>query len=341
MKLRIPTLGELTDNWRLKLAALGLAVLIWAVVSAEQPTTQWIPVRVEAQVQDPDFVVAGAPEPTHVQVRFSGPGRELWELALDRPRILLSVRDVGEQRVFPLQSAMVRVPPGLSVSVLEIRPQFARLELQRLASRVLPVAPQIGPRSLQRFVVTDDLEVIPAEIRVTGPAERLAALDALPTLPFEIVPDDSVFSHEVQIDTAGMEGLSFSRTRVRVSGAVETRSERTVPGIAVYVPDGLVARPSRVDARVQGGRRTLLAIFAPTLRAVVPRDSLPARIPPEGVEVPVVFDGLPAGTTARAMPLRVRVYPQGQAPAAPTAEPPASPAASPDTLSPAAEEPAP
>ena len=323
MKLRVPSLREIASNWRLKLAALALAVLIWAIVSAEQPTTQWIPVRVEAQVGDPDFVLAGPPNPAQVQVRFSGPGRELWELALDRPRLVLSIPDVGEQRNFPLEPRMVRVPAGLSVSVLEVRPQFTRLEMQRLASRVLPVRARIGAQSLQRYVIGDDLEIIPAEIRVTGPAEALAALDGLTTTRFEIVPDDTLFSQEVAIDTAGMEGLSFNRTRVRVSGAVEVRAERSVPGVAVYVPDGLVARPSRVEARVQGGRRTIAGIFAPALRAVVPRDSLPRVIPAEGAEAPVVFDGLPPGTSARATPLRVRVYPQGQAPpAAPAQEPP-------------------
>jgi hypothetical protein len=299
-------------------------VLVWAVVSAEQPTTQWIPVRIDAQVRDPDYVLASPPDPAQVQVRFSGPGRELWELALDRPRLILPIREVGEQRVFPLEGGMVRLPPGLSVGVLDIRPQFARLELQRLASRVLPVRARIGSQSLQRYVIGDDLEILPAEIRVTGPAERLAGLDTLTTERFEIVPDDSLFSQEVRIDTTGLEDLSFNRTRVRVSGRVEVRTERTVAGVAVYAPDGLAARPSRVEARVRGGRRTLQGVFAPAVRAVVPRDSLPRVIPPEGVEAPVVFDGLPAGTSARSIPLRVRVYPQGQAP---------PPAPEPDTTS--------
>ena len=74
------SLHSLTYNWRLKLAALGLAVLIWAAVSSEQETSQWIPIRVDAVVQDPEYVLAGAPDPAEVRVRFSGPGRELWEL---------------------------------------------------------------------------------------------------------------------------------------------------------------------------------------------------------------------------------------------------------------------
>ncbi|HLM66524.1 MAG TPA: hypothetical protein VK358_03310, partial [Longimicrobium sp.] len=75
----------LTYNWRLKLSALGLAVLIWALVSSEQVTSQWIPVRVDPVVRDPRFVISEAPEPQEVRVQFTGPGRELWELAIDRP----------------------------------------------------------------------------------------------------------------------------------------------------------------------------------------------------------------------------------------------------------------
>jgi hypothetical protein len=336
MRLRVPSLRDLASNWPLKLSALGLAVLIWAVVSAEQPTTQWIPVRVEAQLRDPDYVLAGPPDPAHVQVRVTGPGRELWELALDRPSLVVPVREVGEQRTFALDRQMVRIPPGLSVSITEIRPPIVRLDLQRLASRVLPVRARIGAQSLQRYVIGDDLEILPAQVRVTGPAELLAALDFVVTERFEIVPDDTLFSQEVPLDTAGMEGLTFARTRVRVSGAVEVRAERSVAGVAVYVPDGLVARPSRVEARVQGGRRTLAGIFAPALRAVVPRDSLPRVIPPEGVEAPVVIEGLPPGTSARATPLRVRVHPQGAAP-----PPAAPPGAVPDTLPPADPDPDP
>jgi hypothetical protein len=323
MKPRLPRLSAVTENWRLKLSALGLAVLVWAVVSAEQPTTQWIPVRVEAQVRDPDFVLAGPPDPVQVQARFSGPGRELWELALDRPRLVLPVREVGDQRTFPLEAGMIRIPPGLAVTALEVRPQFARLELQRLASRMLPVQARIGSQSIQRYLVGEDLEILPALIRVTGPADRLAALEALRTERFEIVPDDSIFSQEVPIDTTGLEGLTLNRPRVRVSGAVEVRSERTISGIPVYAPDGLVARPSRIEARVQGGRRTLQGLLPRGLRAVVPRDSLPRIIPPGGVEAPVVVDGLPGGTLASPIPVRVRVYPQGQAPA--TEDPPAPP----------------
>jgi YbbR domain-containing protein len=309
------SLHALTFNWRLKLAALGLAVLIWAAVSAEQVTSQWIPVRIDPVVRDPEFVLTGAPDPAEVRVRFSGPGRELWELAIDRPTIVLPLTDIGNRRAFALDASMLRIPSGLSVNVQDIRPAVVRVDVQRLASRVVPVRARLAARSTQRYVLDGDLEVLPAEVRVTGPADRLAALDSVSTRSFNIVPDDSTFSQEVLLDTAGMEGLSFSRNRVRVSGPVDVRAERSVGSVPVSVPEGMMATPGQVEVGVSGAERVLTRVFASGVRAVVPRDSLPPVLPAQGVDVPVVLDGLPPGATGRANPARVRVQPRPAAPA--------------------------
>lgn len=317
------SLGIVTYNWRLKLAALGLAVLIWAAVSAEQVTSQWIPVRIDPVVRDPEFVLAGPPDPAEVRVRFSGPGRELWELALDRPTLVLPLADIGNRRAFALDASMLRIPAGLSVNVQDIRPAVVRVEVERLASRMVPVRARIGGRSAQRYVVDGELEVLPAEVRVTGPAGRLAALDSVSTRALEIVPDDSTFTHEVLLDTAGMEGLSFSRTRVQVSGDVDVRAERPLGALPVSVPDGLVAEPALVQVTVAGAERTVGRVFPAQVRAYVPRDSIPASVPPQGVEAPVVLEGVPPSAAARADPARVRVRPAVAAPrdSAPEAAP--------------------
>jgi hypothetical protein len=305
----------LTYNWRLKLAALGLAVLIWAVVSSEQVTSQWIPVRVDPVVRDPEYVLGGATEPAEVRVQFTGPGRELWELALDRPTLVLPLSAVGDRRAFPVDPSMLRIPSGLSVRVQDIRPAVVRVDLQRLASRVVPVRARVGGRSLERYVVGEDLEILPAEVRITGPADRLAEIRFVTTERFEIVPvTDSTFSRQVEIDTVGLGGLSFSRAEVLVSGGWDIRGERTLADVPVSVPEGMMATPARVTVVLQGAQRLLQSTVRPAVRAVVPRDSLPADVPPAGVDAPVVVGPLSPGVTVR--PQRVRVTPAGAAPPA-------------------------
>jgi hypothetical protein len=318
----------LAANWRLKLAALGLTLLLWAVVSAEQVTSQWVPARVEAVIGDPEYVLTGGPDPPTVEVRFTGPGRELWDLALERPTLLLPVENVDERRTFAVEPRMVRLRAGLTATPVDVRPRSVRLQLQQLVTRNVPVQPRIGESSLARYVLADDVEVVPATVRVTGPASEVAALDSLPTERFEIVPDDTTFSREVRLDTLGLQGLSLSRERVIVRGRVDRRVERALPGVAVAAPPGLSAVPDRVEVRLSGPERLVRAVFPATIRVVVPPESVPPQFPATGAEVPLAVQGLPAGVAARTVPERVRLLPPGTA----TPEPEPPPPAPDDTL---------
>jgi len=123
-------LRRATAHWKLKLAALALAVLLWVVFTAEQVTTQWIPVPVEAVVRDPGYVLVGQPDPAVVRVRFRGPGRELWEVALRPPALVLPVRDVGAARSFVVEASMVDVPERVRAVATDVRPAVVRLDLQ-------------------------------------------------------------------------------------------------------------------------------------------------------------------------------------------------------------------
>lgn len=316
------SLRGLAQNWRLKLAALALAVLLWAVVSAEQPASQWIPVRVDPVVEDPDYVLAGGSDPAEVLVQFVGPGRELWRLALERPTLELRIRDVGNARSFAVDPAMVTLRERLQVEARNVRPAVVRVPLQRLATRSVPVRVRIGERSLAHYALIDTVRVGPATVRLTGPEDELARVESVPTLPFEIVPDDndSTFTRVIGLDTTGLGGISLAPRQVRVSGSVDRREERVIPNAPVWVPVGTAAAPGRVEVRVLGSRRALVGLTPTAIRATVSRDSLPAQLPAGGADAPIVVENLPPGTTATADPARVRVTP-APVPAPPAAAP--------------------
>jgi len=303
------SLRRLTSRWKLKLTALGLAILLWVVVSAEQPTTQWIPVRVDPVVRDPEFVLEGDPEPRIVRVRFEGAGRELWELALERPVLVLPLREVGNARTFALDPSMVSLPEGVRVKVLDVRPSVVRIQLQRLATRTVPVRPRIGERSRQHYVVSDSPAVFPAGVRLTGPEEALAQIESVPTRAFEIVPDDSTFSQRVFLDTTGLHGITLSAQEVRVRGRVDRRADRVFAVVPVSAPEELLVSPAQVQVTVSGPGHLVDALAPPSLRARVRRDSLPASVPPGGMQAPLVVEGLPPGVKARTLPEHVRVMP--------------------------------
>ncbi len=142
--------ARVAGNWRLKLASLALAVLLWALVRAEQRTEQWVTVRVEPHVLDPSFILTGRSDPRTVQVRFAGRWRELGELAIERPTLVLYVRNVGRQRVFTVEPSMVRLPDDVrgSVVALDVRPDVVRLPLERITERPAPARPTSRPERL-------------------------------------------------------------------------------------------------------------------------------------------------------------------------------------------------
>ncbi len=323
--MRLP-FRALTRNWQLKLAALALAVLLWVVVSAEQVTTQWIPVPVRVASGDPGHVVTGGPFPAQVEVRFAGPGRELWELALERPMLVLPVDRVeADSQVFVLDPRMVRIPNGLSVSPLDVRPGSVRVLTQRVVTRDVPVRVRIARRSRDRYVVLDTPRVSPATVRVTGRADRVSRLQAVVTEPLEIGAADSAFRRAVPLDADSLGGFRASARSVEVSARVDRVVERIVPGVAVVAPEGLLVVPERVDVRVSGPSRQVRALDAAALTVTLLADSLPAALPPGGVLLPLRVPGVPAGLTARAVPSAVRLSPAGGAPPSVPVEPPPPP----------------
>jgi YbbR domain-containing protein len=276
---------------------------------------------VDAVVEDPDYVLAGGADPAEVLVQFTGPGRELWRLAVERPTLELRIRDVGNARSFAVDPAMVTLRERLQVEARNVRPAVVRVPLQRLATRAVPVRVRIGERSLGRYVLSDTVRVGPSTVRLTGPEDDLARIESVPTISFEIVPDDndSTFAKMVPLDTTGLGGISLAPRQVRVSGSVDRREERVIPA-PVWVPQGTAATPGRVEVRVLGSRRALVGLTPTAIRATVPRAALPARIPPGGAEAEVVVENLPPGTTATIVPARVRVMP-GPVPPPPAAPP--------------------
>ncbi|HEX2094346.1 MAG TPA: hypothetical protein VHG28_18225 [Longimicrobiaceae bacterium] len=320
--MRTP-LRTLTRNWKLKLAALTLAVLLWVVVSAEQITTQWIEVPVRITPRDSAFVVTGGPVPRVVEVRFAGPGRELWELALEDPVLVLPIDEVErESQLFPLDPRMVRIPNGLSVTPLDVRPSSARVLFQRLVTREVPVRVRIGRRSRERYVVEDTLRVSPTRVRVTGPADRVARLGAVVTRPLDFNPGDSAFSRVLALDRDSLSGVRASSLTVRVTGSVDRVVERLVPGVAVVPPAGVRVEPTEVEVRVTGPSRQVRALAPASLRAVMAIDSLPRPLPGDGVPVPVVVTDLPPGLGSRTIPALVRLFPVAPTTSPDSAAPP-------------------
>lgn len=301
---------RITDNWKLKMLAVALAVLLWVVVSAEQITSNWVRVPLEVRITDPDFQLTSTDLPREVEVRFTGPGRDLLDLALRRPPLRLTIDDVEELiENRPLNPQAVQVPTQLSVNPVEVRPAFVHLEFRLLSTAMVPVAVRVTNRLGEQWAIVDSLEADPARIRVSGPASEVRTLTSIPTETVTLTADDSIFSEVVAIDTTGLEGLTLSARSVQVEGRIDRLVQRSLSDMPVDVGPGIQIAPQQVDVVLRGPARAVAGVRPELLRIVLSIEGIPTRIPAGGFAVPLRLDGLRPGIRATLTPSSVLILP--------------------------------
>lgn len=226
----------LARNWILKTTAFGIALLIWVVVKAEEPSRAVIrDVPVEVVVGDAGWVLATPPTPATATVVFSGPFRELARLAVEKPRIVVPIEEVLDSvETHPLRTGWVQIDGDLTRTRIEdIRPPGSvLLFFERLTTRLVPVAIRTTGALPPDVQFAGTLRTDPSAIRVSGPAHRLPELDSIPLHPVDLAMVRGPASLRVPIDTTGLGGLLFSPHTVDLLLpilAVPTRADNGEP----------------------------------------------------------------------------------------------------------------
>lgn len=209
-----------TRNLTLKLVALVLALLLWAVVRSESPTrvtVQDVPVQVA--LHDPDWTLGGSPAPPTVTVVASGPVRDMVRFAVERPRIVVPVERVQDtSEVRSLDARWVRLNGGLDgIRVEDIRPTSVELFFERLDTRFVPVAPVLSGDVPPQVQLVDGAFAEPPVVRVSGPQRRVAEMDSVRLIPIDLGGITESITMGVPVDTTGLAGLVVSPLEVRVT----------------------------------------------------------------------------------------------------------------------------
>jgi hypothetical protein len=124
-----------TQHLLLKSTALFFALVLWLVVSAEEPTEEVMAVRFEPAL-DSGVVISG--EMPNVRALVLGRGREILKLYNAAPVIHRRVRSGLRDSVrVELGPADVDLPAGVSAAVRDVRPRVVTLQLRRV-SPLLP-----------------------------------------------------------------------------------------------------------------------------------------------------------------------------------------------------------
>ena len=287
-------------NWRLKLSALGLSVFLWALVQTEPRNAETFAVPVVVEVSDSAWAASGVPEPSQVELRLSGPAREIIRLARQGTQIRVPVRSVGSSdTIVTLRRDWVGLGDGTRLTVESLSPSTVQIAFEPAVTRAVPLAIRTTGQLPSHLALATSVGVNTPVARLRGPASRVEGLDSVRLRPLDLskVTGSGVF--EVPVDTTGLSGVRITPLSATLGLRVEDEVERVLPGIPVIAQsDGgqadLVVDPLVVDVTLRGARTLVAAVDPMDLRAWVAPELVRGMARGEERRVPVRLDGVPA-----------------------------------------------
>jgi len=177
-------LGLVTRNFLWKVLALAIAVTIWVLVANEPELSTFTTVRVAYRNIPDDLELSSAPTET-VTLELRGPAGEVRGAGESRsPAVVLDMSGVSPgQRTFEIGDGHVTLARG--VRLVRSIPAAIRFEFDRRLDRIIPVRPRFTGEGANGYVV-GQFTVAPDRMPITGPAGRVARIDAATTDPVDV-----------------------------------------------------------------------------------------------------------------------------------------------------------
>jgi hypothetical protein len=205
-----------TERLGLKAVSLLLALLLWLVVSARQPTESYVRVRVSPALDSTLVLLPGTGE---VRALVAARTADLVKLAADPPVVRRSIGgDAPDTLVLDLTAADVHLPPELAdhVRVLDVQPRSITLRFETRAERRVPIVNdgRVIVRADGDIPASGDVVFEPRAVRVTGPRRMVRRLRGIRPTALSIAVNDTM-SHVADLDTVGT-GVQIQPAQVKV-----------------------------------------------------------------------------------------------------------------------------
>jgi hypothetical protein len=204
-----------TERLGLKASAVALAIALWFIVGAREPTEDVAPVRFAPQLDS--ALVLRDPAPP-IRALVVGRPSEILKLA-NTPLVIRRpiANDVPDTVVVDLRPSDVEVPEGVSVIVRDVQPHGVTLHFETTATRRVPVqsaifVPGLGPAA--------GVRIEPESVTVLGPRRSVAQLRLVRTI-IDTIPLDTL-PHLVDLDTTAL-GVGVRPAQVKVLFARPSR----------------------------------------------------------------------------------------------------------------------
>jgi YbbR domain-containing protein len=275
----------------LKVVSVGLAVLLWTMVSSQRAFVER-GLRIPLELQNlPDNLEMVEPPQESVDVRVRGTADTLGRLAAGD---LVATIDLSSAqsglRLFHLSPERVKAP--FAVEITQIAPSTVAIRFEPSATRIVPIRPSVEGEPAAGFIV-GKISAVPPTVEVVGPEGVLRRVTEAITEPLWVGAAKSDVRSEVIVGVAD-QGVRVKSARtavvnVTIVPAPEERQLTSVPVRARNLATGLSARitPPTVRVTVRGTTEAIEKIRDASIVAYVDLDSigegdygLPVRLEP-------------------------------------------------------------
>ena len=295
--------GILLRNWRLKITALALALVLWVTMQLTDDRIGLLSIsNVEVRVEEVhrDWFLRQPPSPPAVEMSVTGPLRDILRVAMSRPVIVIRVDSVlREDSVLTLIPDWVTDVDRSSVTIENFRPSSVRLLFERNKEEEIPVTVRLTGELPDSLAMLAEPRANLLFTRVRGAASAVDALETVFLEPFDLSGVTGHGRFEVALDTTGLGGLVVNPTSATLTVAVATMRSRVL-AIPVEWPGadtGLVLESDVVNVTLYGAEELLSAADTAVLRVLVEVDPATVRAAVEGdgeARVPLSLTGVPA-----------------------------------------------
>jgi YbbR domain-containing protein len=241
----------------LKMVSIGLAALLWLVVSGEQIVERALRIPLEFTNLPPRLEVVGNP-PEMVEVRVRGSAGGLSRLSAGELVAVLDLRSARPgERLFHLGRSDVRSPFG--IEVVQVAPSSMSVRFEPSMTKRVPIAPTIEGDPSPGFVV-GTVSAEPSTVEVIGPAGALQSLTEAITEPVTVAGASGPVTETVTVGSPDpsvrLEAPQTARVTVNVTPAP---IQWSVTGVVVQIRNAtrpVQVMPRTVTIHVHGPRET-------------------------------------------------------------------------------------
>ena len=295
--------GTLLRNWRLKITALALAVVLWVTMQLtddriDRLTISSVDVRVEHVHRD--WFLVQPPAPSAVEMSVTGPRRNILRASMSRPTIEIRVDTVfREDSVLTLIPDWVTDVDRSSVTIENFLPSSVRLLFERNKEEEIPVTVRLTGELPDSLALVAEPRANLLFTSVRGAASVVDALETVFLEPFDLSGVTGAGRFEIALDTVGFGGLVVNPTSATLTVDVAPMRSRVL-ALPVEWPGagaGLALASPVVNVTLYGAEELLVGADTVALRVLVSADAAGVRseVEEDGeARVPLLLIGVPS-----------------------------------------------